>query len=85
MKTNQPLQNQKGQMVVEGLLIIVLLFGLTLLVSKAFVDEELLAKVVSGPWKAVDGMIQNGTWAPADKSQAFHPNQSGIHITMDEE
>lgn len=68
-------------MVVETVLIMVALLGFALLVSNVFRGEELFAQVISAPWRRLDGMIQHGSWAPAEEAMLIHPNQQSIHIT----
>jgi hypothetical protein len=74
------MKNQRGQAVTESVLIIVLLFGFTFAVASYFRNEEVLKKLITGPFVSLAGMLQNGIWAPADKGAASHPTHHFRHI-----
>jgi hypothetical protein len=75
-------KNKKGQVTVEAVLIMVVLVGFVTLLSKTFQSEELLLKLVQGPWKNLDGMIQNGVWGTPQKTIANHPNDHERHASL---
>jgi hypothetical protein len=77
--------NQKGQAVTEAVLILVLLFGFTFAVANYFRNEEVLKKLVKGPFSYMAGMLQNGVWLPADKGAVSHPSGHIRHIVIDGE
>ena len=72
-------QNEKGQSILEAVLLIAVFFGISALVSNAFKDENLLAKINQGPWEHVAGMMENGVWEPVDQSKSKHPNLLNRH------
>ena len=74
------LESQKGQQVVEAILIIAVLMGVTFAVSRYFRDAEVLKQIIQGPSAALAGMLQNGVWQPYAKSALVHPNSHGRHI-----
>ena len=76
------LRNQSGQLILEAILIIVALFAVTLLVGNYFKNEDLVKKIIQGPWKNLAGLIQNGVWQPVDTSGAAHPNGHGRHVVI---
>ena len=80
MKPN--LQGQGGQMSTEAILIMVLLLGVTALVTNHFKDQEVLKTLVSDPWQSVAGMLQNGVWGAPDKTNVSHPNGHVRHIVI---
>lgn len=82
MKKRPDLGSQGGQLILEAVLIIVILFSVTLAVAKFFNGEELLKQIIGGPWQAVAGMMQNGVWATPDKGAASHPNGHFRHIVI---
>lgn len=69
--------NQSGQMVVEMILILTLLFGFTVFVAAQFRQQEYFKAIVSGPWLKLAGMMQNGVWDTPEKSKDLHPNYRG--------
>jgi len=77
------IKNNKGQTVVEGVLLLVVFVTMALTVSNQFKDNELLANLVSGPWDRLDNMIQNGYWQPTGGEQN-HPNDNSRHVSSDE-
>ncbi len=76
------LKSQRGQGITEAILIIVLLLGFTFAVANYFKDQEVLKQVITGPWKTLSGMLQNGVWATPATGSASHPNGHGRHISM---
>ncbi len=76
------LRSQSGQMITEAILILVLLFGVTLLTARYFKDKEVFRTLISGPWVALAGMLQNGVWAPPNVGAAIHPNAHNRHIAI---
>ncbi|MGZ3723899.1 MAG: hypothetical protein ACXVA9_13240 [Bdellovibrionales bacterium] len=80
MKPN--LHNQGGQLIVEAVLIIVLLMAVTFSVAHFFKGQDLIKKLISGPWVSLAGLIQNGVWLPVEQSNVSHPNGHGRHIVI---
>lgn len=76
------LKNQSGQFVVESILIMVILLGITMTIAAAFKQQNLLAGIIKAPWQNMAGMIQNGTWAPPAASMALHPSQHNRHRSL---
>ncbi len=75
------LKNNKGQSAVEAVLLLAVIVSLTVLVAREFKENEIVAGLVSGPWKRLDGMIQNGVWEPADTGNEKHPGRLDRHIS----
>ena len=73
------LKNQRGQMFVESILLMIIFVSISLMVSKQFRDKNLFASLIQGPWSNVAGMIEAGVWAPSDKAKAMHPNRIDRH------
>ena len=74
--------NQSGQMLVEMLLLMTVLFGLTFAISAYFKNDEVFSKLISGPWQNLSGMIQNGVWAPPATAMKNHPNHHSRHVSV---
>ena len=70
-----PRHNQRGQFVIEGVLLMVVMIGLFLSATRILREEAFLAKLVVGPWERVSGMIENGVWETPAASRDLHPNQ----------
>ena len=81
MKEN-PIQNQSGQLIVEAVLILVVLMGVSMAVANYFKENEVLKTMISGPWANLSGMLQNGVWATPAAGGAIHPNAGGRHVAI---
>ena len=75
------LKNQRGQSIVEAVLILVIVLGIAMGISAAFRQNELLSSMVSGPWQRLSGLLQNGSWVPPNQGMAYHPNNFNRHIS----
>jgi hypothetical protein len=71
--------NQRGQMTIEMILILVLLLSVALSISKASQSSGWMASLVSGPWKPLQGMIEDGVWVNAGASKSMHPTMLSRH------
>ncbi len=67
--------NQRGQAIMEAILILALLVSIGTLVSSQFRQNELIGAMVAQPWLRLSGMLQNGVWADPRQSAAYHPQQ----------
>lgn len=76
------IRGQSGQAVTEAVLILVLLMGFTLLVANYFKNQEVLKRLIQGPFQHLAGMMQNGMWTPPDQGIVNHPNSHERHITV---
>lgn len=76
------LRKQGGQMIVEAVLIIVLFMGATMLVTNYFKDNDVLKKLIHGPWQNLAGMLQNGIWGTPEKTVGLHPNSHKRHVVI---
>ncbi len=71
--------NQKGQLTIEAILIMVVLTSIALTFSRFVKSNNLIASVVEGPWKPIQGMIENGVWETGDKAKSHHPSNRSRH------
>lgn len=76
------LRNQAGQQVTEAVLIMVLFVAFTFTVAQFFRNQEVLRKLITGPWVNLAGMLQNGVWQPIKKGAVSHPNGHSRHISI---
>lgn len=74
--------SQKGQMIVEAILIMVVLLAIVGLTAQVFKKDDFVASLVSKPWQNIAGMLQNGVWAPPNKGAKLHPNHYIRHISI---
>ncbi|MCB0422137.1 MAG: hypothetical protein KDD61_14155 [Bdellovibrionales bacterium] len=79
---DKPLRSQGGQMILEAILILVVLFGATLFIAEKLKSEEAFASVISKPWKSIAGMLENGYWEAPEASRTRHPNKLNRHISI---
>lgn len=68
------MRNQRGQIVVESVLIIALLLSLTIFITQQIQSRGFLQNLVEKPWTYLQGMIENGIWAPTAVGKTLHPN-----------
>jgi hypothetical protein len=71
---NAQIKNSRGQATIEMVLMTVVIVATALTVSSAFRNNEFFANLVSTPWKALAGLIQNGAWGTPTDTMAKHPN-----------
>lgn len=69
-------------MIVESLLIITLLMGVTFAVANYFKNQEVLKQLIQAPWQNLAGMLQNGGWGTPDQTAINHPNGHRRHIVI---
>ena len=79
------MKNQKGQFVLEAILLMVVFMGFLAFVTSYFDKNGVLASMVKGPWTNLAGMMQNGQWKPMDAGQITHPTKHGRHVTLEGE
>jgi hypothetical protein len=72
------LNNQKGQIIVESVLILVIMIGTLTLVSKKVSEMDYVKKLAVEPWARVSGMVECGSWNPCGignpAGKKDHPN-----------
>lgn len=81
MKTNL-LQSQRGQAILESVLIMTILFGFTFMAAQYFKSEELIQQLIRGPFANLSGMLQNGVWQPPAVGAPAHPSSHIRHIVI---
>jgi hypothetical protein len=67
------LNNQKGQLVVEAILLMVVLASISLFASRYLKENQIARKLSAEPWAKLSGMIECGTWNPCRGSKGMHP------------
>jgi hypothetical protein len=67
--------HQKGQVIIEAILLIVIIMGLWVFLAKTFNSSQYMKKLMQdGPWPRLSGMIESGVWETPSKAKSFHPN-----------
>ncbi|HPI40619.1 MAG TPA: hypothetical protein PLJ21_07425 [Pseudobdellovibrionaceae bacterium] len=66
--------NQKGQFVIESILLAVLTLGIFMFVTKQLQESQFLSRLISEPWGYIAGMSEAGVWETPDKAKSMHPN-----------
>ncbi|MNJ93518.1 hypothetical protein D3C87_112000 [compost metagenome] len=69
------LSNQKGQFVIETVLLMMVTVGFFLWSMNQLREGKYLSKMISGPWQKVSGMIESGVWEEPEAARQLHPNQ----------
>lgn len=77
------LTNERGQFVIEAVLLMVVSVGLLSFALKSLRDNDTMSKLVSEPWQKVAGMIESGNWNTADVAAKKHPNQINRSLSWD--
>ena len=68
----------RGQMTIEMMLLIVGLLTVAMMVSKTAKSQGWMSAMISGPWKPIKSMIEDGVWT-TDNSKAMHPHHRERH------
>lgn len=77
-------KDQKGQFLIEGILLMTIMLSLLLFGVKTMREKKVIASMVEGPWNYSGGMIECGIWGTSKKVCGRHPNVAadrGITLT----
>lgn len=77
-------KNQKGQVLVEAVLLLVLVVGMWSVFAKFAKQKKWFENLISGPWQTMSGMIETGVWQPPAQSRGKHPNNFNRVISLKE-
>jgi hypothetical protein len=80
---SRSIKNQRGQFVVEGILIMVVFMGIVAMVGAFFSKNDVLKNLIKAPWINLAGMLQNSEWEPVQSGMARHPSRAFRHVTID--
>lgn len=67
------LKKQKGQLIIEAMLIMMLALAAGVLIKKRFADKNFIGALVAGPWGQISGMASNGNWKKVEEGKSLHP------------
>lgn len=76
------MNNSRGQMTIEMMLLMCTLLVVSLMISKTAREKGWAKSLVSGPWRPLKAMIEDGVWTTAD-SRAMHPHHRDRHGSYD--
>ena len=79
------LKKQRGQFLIEYVLLAVLVVGVYSLLRNQLGDQNFLSKVFSNSWSSVAKMMEDGTWDASRSTDEAHPlstNQTRIGDTQ---
>lgn len=71
-------RSERGQMTIEMMLLLLGLFGGAYALSRTAQEQKWMQSLVSGPWKPMQGMIEDGAWVAQD-SKSYHPSIKKWH------
>ena len=80
MTGTRNLTNQKGQGVVEAVLLLALLVSISMLVTKELQDRKFAQKLFGEPWNRLSGMVECGVWSGCAKADK-HPASERRRLT----
>lgn len=78
-------QQQRGQVIIEMVLLLVLVVGLWGMFSNYAKQRKWFENLVTGPWQSTAGMIEAGVWEPPQKAIAKHPNNFNRVVSLKEQ
>jgi hypothetical protein len=73
------LRGEAGQFTVEAVLVLTILFSTVFAATQMLREQQVLSKMVEGPWQFMAGMIENAHWSPPQIGRAKHPNHASRH------
>lgn len=73
------IRNQKGQGVVEMVLLLSVIVSISMLVSNHFQKTKFIQNLVAQPWEHLTGMIECGVWTGCSKGK--HPNSLNRNLS----
>ncbi len=82
--TKNKVKNQKGQVLIEAVLLLTLVVGMWSVFTKFAKQKKWFDSLVNGPWQTMSGMIETGVWDPPQKSKSKHPNSFNRVISLKE-
>ena len=77
MKNFRNREQQKGQFVIEAVLLMMLSVGLFITGTRILREKKVVESVVQGSWSRVSTMTESGVWGPYGKKYIeVHPNKT---------
>jgi hypothetical protein len=76
------MKNQRGQLVVEAVLLMTVLLGITFMVTSFLQKSQIAQKFTSEPWARLAGMIECGSWQSCQGSPGLHPSSRDRNLSL---
>ena len=80
------LRSQRGQILIEAVLLTVLAVGLMSLIVSGLQRTQFLQKLTVEPWENLRGMIECGVWQPCgidNPAPGLHPSSTDRILSLD--
>ena len=74
---------QRGQVLIEMVLLGVVLIGLLAMGVRVFREKKVMQNITQGPWETTSGMIESGVWGAPAGARASHPTTSNRLLSHD--
>lgn len=78
LNLNEERKGQKGQFILEYILIGVFVISVYTLIRGRLGDQNLISRVFTGPWSSVAKMMEDGTWNTSLSEDQVHPLSTNI-------
>lgn len=75
--------HQRGQVLIEYVLMGVLAMSLIAAGSRIIREKKITQNLTQGPWEKASGMIESGIWAPPLEARQNHPNATVRMLSHD--
>lgn len=75
----KPIDNQRGQIAIEYILLSVVIVGAFLGARSVLISNNTVANFVQRPWALVAGMIETGVWGDPKQVRSKHPGSLSRH------
>ena len=72
-------KNQKGQGVVEMVLLLAIVISISMLISNQLQKKKFIQNLVGKPWEKLSGMIECGVWTGCAPGR--HPNSINRNLS----
>ena len=79
-KRQNQLENQRGQAVVETVLLLAIIMIASLAITRFLEDSKFAQNLVGTPWNTLTGMIECGTWSGC--ARGMHPASPGRILSL---
>ncbi len=80
---NKTLRNNKGQILIEFVLLGVVAIGLLAVGVRIIREKKITQSLTQGPWEKTAGMIESGSWNPPAIARQSHPNRPQRMLSHD--
>jgi competence protein ComGC len=84
MKESHSLSNNRGQFVIEMVLLMVISMMLFAALINTFKEKQIMENILVKPWEKISGMIENGVWGGPAQTRSIHPHNPYSVATLQE-